>query len=48
MRKNAAIPGKLIITEKEVLVQTGKNAIKLLDIEVTGKRLKGEQIQQLF
>jgi UDP-4-amino-4-deoxy-L-arabinose formyltransferase/UDP-glucuronic acid dehydrogenase (UDP-4-keto-hexauronic acid decarboxylating) len=40
----AVIPGKLVTTNKEVLVQTGKNAIKLLDIEVKGKRLRGEQI----
>jgi len=40
----AFMPGKLIITDKEILVQTGKNAIKLLDIEVKGKRLRGEQI----
>jgi methionyl-tRNA formyltransferase len=42
--KETVIPGKLIITNKEVLVQTGKNAIKLLDIEVKGKRLRGEKI----
>jgi methionyl-tRNA formyltransferase len=42
--KEAATPGKLIITDKEVLVQTGKNAIKLIDIEVKEKRLRGEQI----
>lgn len=42
--KEAFIPGKLIITNKEVLVQTGGNAIKLLDIEVKGIRLAGEQI----
>jgi UDP-4-amino-4-deoxy-L-arabinose formyltransferase/UDP-glucuronic acid dehydrogenase (UDP-4-keto-hexauronic acid decarboxylating) len=40
----AVIPGKLFITNKEVLVQTGENAIKFLDIEVKGKRLRGEQI----
>jgi UDP-4-amino-4-deoxy-L-arabinose formyltransferase/UDP-glucuronic acid dehydrogenase (UDP-4-keto-hexauronic acid decarboxylating) len=40
----AVIPGKLFITKKEVLVQTGENAIKLLDIEVKEKRLRGEQI----
>jgi UDP-4-amino-4-deoxy-L-arabinose formyltransferase/UDP-glucuronic acid dehydrogenase (UDP-4-keto-hexauronic acid decarboxylating) len=44
----AVIPGKLVITNKEVLVQTGENAIKLLDIEIKGKRLKGEQIQSYF
>lgn len=40
----ADTPGKLIITDKEVLVQTGKNAIKLLDIEIRETRLKGEEI----
>jgi len=42
--ENAATPGALIISDKEVLVQTGKNAIKLFDIEIKGKRLKGLQI----
>ena len=46
--EQAIIPGKLIITNKEVLVQTGKNAIKLLDIEIKEKRLKGEQIHSYF
>ena len=46
--KEAVIPGKLVITNKEVLVQTGENAIKLLDIEIKGKRLKGEQIHRYF
>jgi len=41
---NKGIPGELIIKDKEVLVQTGENAIKLLNIEINGKRLKGEQI----
>jgi UDP-4-amino-4-deoxy-L-arabinose formyltransferase/UDP-glucuronic acid dehydrogenase (UDP-4-keto-hexauronic acid decarboxylating) len=42
--EEAVIPGKLIIKNKEVLVQTGKNAIKFLDIEIKGKRFRGEQI----
>ena len=46
--EEAVIPGKLIITNKEVLVQTGGNAIKLLDIEVKVKRLRGEQINSYF
>jgi UDP-4-amino-4-deoxy-L-arabinose formyltransferase/UDP-glucuronic acid dehydrogenase (UDP-4-keto-hexauronic acid decarboxylating) len=46
--KEAFMPGKLIITNKEILVQTGKNAIKLLDIEVKRKRLRGEQINNYF
>lgn len=45
---DAVIPGKLVITNKEVLVQAGKNAIKLLDIKIKGKRLKGEQIHSYF
>jgi methionyl-tRNA formyltransferase len=44
----SAAAGKLIITDKEVLVQTDKNAIKLFDIEIKGKRLKGEQINRYF
>jgi len=44
----AAIPGKLIIKDKEALVQTDRNAIKLIDIEIQGKRLKGEQISSYF
>jgi len=46
--KEVAALGKLIITDKEILVQTGKNAIKLLDIEVKGKHLRGEQINNYF
>lgn len=45
---DAIIPGNLVITNKEVLVQAGKNAIKLLDIKIKGKRLKGEQIHSYF
>jgi UDP-4-amino-4-deoxy-L-arabinose formyltransferase/UDP-glucuronic acid dehydrogenase (UDP-4-keto-hexauronic acid decarboxylating) len=46
--EEAVIPGKLIIKNKEALVQTGENAIKLLDIEIKEKRLKGEQIHSYF
>jgi UDP-4-amino-4-deoxy-L-arabinose formyltransferase/UDP-glucuronic acid dehydrogenase (UDP-4-keto-hexauronic acid decarboxylating) len=46
--EKAVITSKLIIENKEVLVQTGENAIKLLDIEVKGKRLKGGQIHSYF
>jgi UDP-4-amino-4-deoxy-L-arabinose formyltransferase/UDP-glucuronic acid dehydrogenase (UDP-4-keto-hexauronic acid decarboxylating) len=46
--KEAVTPGKLIITDKEILVQTGENAIKLLNIEIKEKRLKGEQIHSYF
>jgi UDP-4-amino-4-deoxy-L-arabinose formyltransferase/UDP-glucuronic acid dehydrogenase (UDP-4-keto-hexauronic acid decarboxylating) len=46
--EEAVIPGKLVITNKEVLVQTGGNAIKLIDIDIKRKRLKGEQIRRYF
>jgi UDP-4-amino-4-deoxy-L-arabinose formyltransferase/UDP-glucuronic acid dehydrogenase (UDP-4-keto-hexauronic acid decarboxylating) len=46
--EEAVIPGKLIIANKAVLVLTGENAIKLMDIEVKEKRLKDEQIQSYF
>ena len=46
--KKDVLSGKLVITDKEVLVRTAKNAIKLLDIEIGGKRLKGEQISNYF
>jgi methionyl-tRNA formyltransferase len=38
------IPGTLNYIREEVLVQTGENAIKIMDIEVQGKRLRGAQI----
>ena len=41
-------PGKVVIIDKEVLVSTGKNAIKLLDIEIQGKRLREGQIKSYF
>ncbi len=46
--KGADTPGKLIITDKEVLVQTNKNAIKLFDVEINRKRFRGEQINSYF
>jgi UDP-4-amino-4-deoxy-L-arabinose formyltransferase/UDP-glucuronic acid dehydrogenase (UDP-4-keto-hexauronic acid decarboxylating) len=46
--EEAIIPGKLVITNKEVLVQKRKNAIKLIYIEVKEKRLRGEQIKSYF
>jgi methionyl-tRNA formyltransferase len=44
----SAAPGELIIKNKEILVQTGKDAIKLTDIEINGKRLKSERICNYF
>ena len=42
------ISGKVIVRQEEVLVQTGKNAIKLADIEVAGKRIYGSEISNYF
>jgi methionyl-tRNA formyltransferase len=44
----AGVPGKMVLVNKEILVQTAKNAIKLLDIEVDRKRLRGDQIGEYF
>lgn len=46
--EKAGDPGEIILTDKEVLVQTNKNAVKLLDIETEGKRFRGEQIFSYF
>jgi len=46
--EQTANPGALIITEKDALVQTGKNAIKLIDVEIQGKHFMGEQIISHF
>jgi len=42
------IPGTVIIRGEEVLVQTGKNAVKLTDIEVAGKCVGGDEISNYF
>jgi methionyl-tRNA formyltransferase len=42
------IPGAVNIIGEEVLVQTGKSAIKLTDIEVAGKRIGGGKISNYF
>jgi len=41
-------PGKIITRGKEVLVQTAKNAVKLLDVEIAKERISGEKIADLF
>lgn len=46
--EKAACPGEIIVTDKEILVQTNKNAIKLLNIETGGQRLRGEQLISYF
>ena len=40
--------GDVQISDKEILVQTGKNAIRLLDIEAGGRRLPEGQIHDYF
>jgi methionyl-tRNA formyltransferase len=45
---DGGVPGDVQLARQEVLVQTGKNAIKLLDIEVQEERLSGAQISNYF
>jgi methionyl-tRNA formyltransferase len=45
---NDKSPGAVNITKEEVLVQTGKNAIRLMDIEVAGERICGTEIGAYF
>lgn len=45
---NDAAGGELIVKDKEVLVQTGESAIRLMDVEINEKRWKGEQISNYF
>ncbi|MEN6509618.1 MAG: formyltransferase [Smithella sp.] len=40
--------GDMESAAQDVLVKTGKNAIKLLDVEVQGTRLKGSEIGEFF
>ncbi|MEN6620447.1 MAG: formyltransferase [Smithella sp.] len=42
------IPGSVNIRDEEVLVQTGKNALKLKDIEIAGKCICGRKIIEYF
>jgi len=44
----SAKAGELVLKNKEVLVQTGKDAIRLLDIDIVGRRLKDGQIHDYF
>ena len=46
--QEAASPGNLIVTDKEILVHTGKNAIRLLDVEIGKERIKGDKINTYF
>lgn len=45
---NSAVAGDVEISSQDVLVQTGKNAIKLLEIEIQGKCFTGLQIVEYF
>lgn len=47
-RHSKELPGTVKIRQKVVLVQTGKNAISLKDIEVAGKRICGDEISNYF
>lgn len=45
---NNDIPGAVNIIGEEVIVQTGKNAVKLADIEIAGRRYCGSEIGNYF
>lgn len=45
---NSSVVGDVGISSQDVLVQTGKNAIKLLEIEIQGKNYAGSQIIKYF
>ncbi len=45
---NNEIPGTVNIVREEVLVQTGKNAVKLEHIEVAGEHIYGSEITNYF
>lgn len=47
-RNSDDIPGSVNIREEEVLVQTGKNALKLMDIEIAGKCMMDMEIIDYF
>jgi UDP-4-amino-4-deoxy-L-arabinose formyltransferase/UDP-glucuronic acid dehydrogenase (UDP-4-keto-hexauronic acid decarboxylating) len=44
----AGTAGEVKISPADVLVHSGKDAIKLIDIEVQGRRMKGSQISEYF
>ena len=46
--KSARLHGEVVLTEQDVLVQTGKHAIELQDIELYGQRLRGAEIIGYF
>jgi len=46
--KISKVPGEVEISTENIRVHTGKDAIKLIDIEVQGRRVKGSQIVDYF
>jgi methionyl-tRNA formyltransferase len=46
--KISKVPGGVEISAENIRVYTGKDAIKLMDIEVQGRRRKGSQISEYF
>jgi len=42
------VPGEVEISTENIRVNTGKDAIKLIDIEVQGRRMKDSQISEYF
>lgn len=42
------VPGTVSIQQEEIIVQAGKNSVKLMDIEVAGKRICGTEIGNYF
>ncbi len=41
-------PGNVFISDQDVLVQTGNDAIRLLEIEIQGNRLREPQLSEFF
>jgi len=41
-------PGDVEISNQDVLVKTGNDVIKLLDVEINGKRMRDSQISEYF
>ena len=46
--KSTGLPGDVVLTAQDVLVQTGKHAIQLDHIEICGQRLRGAEIIEYF
>ena len=46
--QNENSPGDVFLSEQDVLVKTGRGAIKLLEIDVAGERMQGSRIGEYF